>query len=88
VTSLQVVARAWVVALDQLLYVSLAAPFAAAGLSEAPRPQETISSFVGRSALLRHRWAHLAERLIDGLFWALGEPLGHCRASIILFCEP
>ncbi len=44
-------------------------------------PDETISSAVGRRAVRGVRWALHAERAINALFSALGEP-DHCRRSI------
>jgi hypothetical protein len=44
---------------------------------EEPSPDETISSFVGRNALERRRWALVAEAIIDRIMGA-----GHCRRSI------
>lgn len=77
--------RAWLIAIDQLLYVSLAGPFYLAGLAELPRPQETLSSIVGRKAVAGHRWALMTEQVLDGLFLIAGEPPGHSRRSIITF---
>lgn len=77
--------RSWLIALDQLLYVTFAGPLYLAGWAALPRPQETISSVVGRKSLEGRRWARAAEKLLDGLFEALGEPPGHSRRSIISF---
>lgn len=45
-------------------------------------PDETISSAVGRKAAAGRRWAVLAERTIDWLFFHLAGERGHCRANI------
>ena len=45
-------------------------------------PDETISSRVGRGAIKGNRFALLAERVIDWIFWRLAGEVGHCRASI------
>lgn len=45
-------------------------------------PDETISSAVGRKAAAGRRWAVLAERTIDWLFFHLAGERGHCRNSI------
>lgn len=76
--------HAWLVALDQLAYVTLATPAFLVGLSDAPSPYETISSAVGRHANLGFRWAVVAQHLIDRLFTALvASPPGHCQRSIV-----
>lgn len=75
--------RAWLVAFDQLAYVTLASPAFLIGLSDPPSPHETISSAVGRHADLGFRWAIVTQGLIDGLFEALGSPPGHCQRSIV-----
>jgi hypothetical protein len=83
VSRLQLLVRAWLVALDQLLYVTFAGPLYLAGLAALPSPQETISSIVGRKSLEGRRWARIAEPIIDHIFTLLGEPPGHCRRSIV-----
>ena len=80
---LGVLLHAWLVALDQLAYVTLASPAFLIGLSDPPSPHETISSAVGRHSNLGFRWARLAERLIDRLFILLGSPPGHCQRAIV-----
>jgi hypothetical protein len=75
--------HAWLIALDQLAYVWLAGfKFVSEG-GPTPSPYETISSKTGRMAEKGHRWALVAQVLIDGLFRLLGSPPGHCRRSII-----
>lgn len=44
---------------------------------DAPDPDETISSRVGRAALAGKAWGKVLETIIDGIFGA-----GHCRRSI------
>lgn len=51
--------------------------WALTGRGKEPDPGETFSSRVGRNALQGDRWALIAERLVDYLFWP-----GHCRDSI------
>lgn len=69
--------RLFLIAIDQLCGVWLRSwGYVWAGGAE-PDPDETISSWVGRHAILRRRWALISEHLIDGLLGA-----GHCRASI------
>lgn len=76
--------HAWLVALDQLAYVTLAGPACIVGLGPVPSPYETISSSVGRHANDGWRWAIAARWLIDRLFTALvASPPGHCRRSIV-----
>lgn len=45
-------------------------------------PDETISSAVGRKAIEGRKWALLAERAIDWLFWRITGARGHCRANV------
>ena len=75
--------HAWLVALDQLAYVTLASPAFLIGLSDPPSPHETISSAFGRHANLGFHWAIVAQRLIDRLFELLGSPPGHCQRAIV-----
>lgn len=49
-------------------------------------PDETISSAVGRKAMAGRRWALIAERAIDWLFYNLTGERGHCRAKIETEC--
>ena len=77
--------HAFLVALDQWVYVVLAAPKYILAGGQPPNPRETISSKVGRAALAGKRWARIAEKLIDRLFVLLGERSGHCARSIIDF---
>lgn len=65
--------QAWLVNITFLTFVLF-------GRGSPPRADETISSRVGRNALLRRRWAILCEHFIDWLFSAI-EP-DHCLNSI------
>lgn len=81
---LRVLLHAWLVALDQLAYVTLAGPAYLLGLGPVPSPYETISSSVGRHANDGWRWAHLAELMIDIAFIMLvSSKPGHCQRSIV-----
>lgn len=71
-------AHAWLIALDQLAYVTLAGP-----TDPPPSPYETISSRVGRAANAGLWWGKLLQPAIDGLFGLLGSPPGHCQRSIV-----
>ncbi len=75
--------HAWLIALDQLAYVTLAAPKYLIIGGPTPSPYETISSKCGRMAAAGHRWAVIAALLIDRLFMLLGSPPGHCARSIV-----
>jgi hypothetical protein len=68
----------WLVAVDQLAYVSLAGPAYLVAGGPAPSPYETISSAVGRYAAARRRWALRAAAVIDRLAMVLGAAPGHC----------
>lgn len=74
--------HAWLLTLDQLACVTLSAPKYLIRGGPCPSPYETISSKVGRMANAGHRWALIAQRLIDGLFELLGARPGHCQRSI------
>lgn len=75
--------RHWLVALDQLAFVSIfALPYILCG-GDAPDPQETISSYVGRHAVKGRRSALIAEWLINRLFMLLGGRPDHCRRYIV-----
>lgn len=76
-------AHAWLVALDQIAFVSLAGWFYLFGRAQCPSPYETISSYTGRMADAGMRWALVAQPLIDRLFEVLGSPPGHCQRSIV-----
>ena len=80
---LKLCARAWLVALDQLAFVTIVSLFAIVRLAPVPSPYETISSFVGRRANAGARWAAIAQRWIDDLFQLLGSRPGHCQRSIV-----
>lgn len=82
-TRLKLWAHAWLVALDQLAFSTIAGPFYVAHLAACPSPYETISSCVGRRANAGQRWAQAAQAFIDRLFEALGSPAGHCQRSIV-----
>jgi hypothetical protein len=75
--------RAWAIALDQLLYVWLAAPKYLIVGGSVPSPYETISSKIGRMANRGHRWALILQPVIDRLFMLFGSPAGHCQRSIV-----
>lgn len=79
--------RSWgwqfLIALDQLAHVLICfATYVVLGRGDCPVADETISSRVGRAAVLGKRWALLLETVIDRLFVALGDKPGHCRRSI------
>jgi hypothetical protein len=76
-------AHAWLIALDQFAYVTLAWPKCWIVGGPVPSPYETISSKTGRMAAAGHRWARLAQAMIDRLFVCLGSPPGHCQRSIV-----
>ncbi|WP_294390467.1 hypothetical protein [uncultured Sphingomonas sp.] len=81
---LRTLLHAWLVALDQLAYVTTAGPAYLLGLGPIPSPYETISSSVGRHANDGWRWARVARWLIDRLFTMLvGSAPGHCQRSIV-----
>lgn len=75
--------HAWLIALDQLAYVTLAGPKYLVFGGPTPSPYETISSKCGRMAARGHRWAVIAAAVIDWLFVLLASPPGHCARSII-----
>lgn len=65
--------RALIIALDVLacaVWMGLLYPFR---LCDRPNGRQTISGYVGKSALYGHKWAARAERVIDALLGA-----GHC----------
>ena len=45
-------------------------------------PDETISSRVGRNAIHGKKWALIAEKVINALFWVVARQRNHCRAHI------
>lgn len=64
---------ALLIALDVLacaVWMGLLYPFR---LCDRPNGRQTISGYVGKSALYGHKWAARAERVIDALLGA-----GHC----------
>lgn len=70
------------IAIDQIGLVIIAGPFFVAGLGKCPSARETISARVGQSAEAGHRWALIAEWLIDRFYALTGlAPLGHCRRA-------
>jgi hypothetical protein len=75
--------HAWLIALDQFAYVTLAAPKYLIIGGPTPSPYETISSKCGRMAAKGHRWAIIAAAAIDWLFERLGSPPGHCARAIV-----
>lgn len=76
-------AHAWLIALDQLAYVTLAWPKCQIVGGPVPSPYETISSKTGRMAAAGHCWARVAQVAINWLFVRLGSPPGHCQRSIV-----
>lgn len=46
------------------------------------KPDETISSRVGRNAMAGKKWALIAEKAINALFWVLVGQRNHCRDHI------
>jgi hypothetical protein len=82
-TRLKAWLHAWLIALDQFAYVTLAAPKYLLLGGPTPSPYETISSKCGRMAAKGRRWAIVAAALIDRLFELLGAPPGHCARSIV-----
>lgn len=74
--------HAWLIALDQLAYVTFDFPAAMMG-HPTPSYYETISSKCGRMAAKGHRWAIVAACVIDRLFRLLGSPPGHCARAIV-----
>ena len=44
--------------------------------------RETISSRVGRNAIAGKRWALIAEKVIDYVFFVIRGQRNHCRESI------
>ncbi|NIJ07254.1 hypothetical protein FHS31_000850 [Sphingomonas vulcanisoli] len=78
--------HAWLVALDQLAYVSLAIPKYVCRGGEEPSAQETISSKIGRMAIKGHCWALIAEPIVNRfmeLWGASPAAPGHCRRAIV-----
>lgn len=49
---------------------------------DCPNPDESISSNVGRHAILGKRWALVLEALINPVFALLGQP-NHCRTAAL-----
>lgn len=73
----------WLVALDQLAFVTLASPKYILFDGQPPSPQETISSKTGRMADKGKGWALLLEAIIDKLFMLLGDEPYHCQRAIV-----
>ena len=80
---LRMLVHAWLVALDQLAYVTLFGWLYLFGRGTVPSPYETISSRCGRAANAGRRWGVAARAGIDRLFELLGSPPGHCQRSIV-----
>lgn len=73
----------WLIAVDQLAYVTVGGWIYLATGGPVPNADETISSRVGRAAVAGKRWGLALEWIIDRIFVVLaGVPLGHCRRSI------
>ncbi|WP_019833775.1 hypothetical protein [Sphingomonas sp. PR090111-T3T-6A] len=79
----RLLAHAWLIAFDQWAYVTLAAPKYLLLGGPPPSQYETISSKTGRMAIKGHRWAIIAEAIIDWLAVRLGGRPDHCRRVII-----
>lgn len=74
--------RQLLVAVDQLVYIVVAVPIYVIFGGPTPSADETISSRIGRGAIKGHRWALIAEAVIDGLFMILGAGPDHCRRNV------
>lgn len=67
-------------AIDQLAYVWIAGwLYVWVGDRNCPNADETISSCVGRNAMAGKKWALIAEKVINALFWFAPD---HCRRAI------
>ena len=75
--------HAWLIALDQLAYVTLGFWACVVRGHRTPSPYETISSKVGRMSAMGRPWARIAEPMIDRLFMCVGSPPGHCQRSVV-----
>lgn len=65
--------------LDQLACVIIRSPFYILfDWGGAPSADRTISAYVGIKAETGHKWALVAEKIIDGIMLAKG----HCRGAI------
>lgn len=53
--------------------------YALLGRGDPPNADETISSRVGRAAMRQKKWALIAEKVINALFWFSPD---HCRRCI------
>lgn len=71
---------AWLVTIDQLVYVTIAVPFTIAGLSPVPNAKHTISGVLGGRAAAGQAWARWGAAFVDALFLmiTLGEERNHC----------
>lgn len=68
------------IAIDQLVYVWAAGwTYVWLGRGRCPSADETISSCVGRHAMRERKWALIAEKVINALFWLAPN---HCRRAI------
>lgn len=69
--------------MDQGVGLLIAIPFYIVFGTPKPNADETISSVVGRYAIMGYRWALICEWIIDRLFYVFeGFELGHCRKRI------
>lgn len=74
--------RCWIafvihlVVIDQAVQVVIRTPFYIVGLAETLNPDDTISSVVGKAAIANKKWALIAEKVINALFFF--DP-NHCR---------
>ena len=71
-------ALALLIAIDVMLCTIWLAPLYVVGLADKPSGRQLISQYVGEAAINGHRWALLAEAVIDAMFF--WNP-GHCRAT-------
>lgn len=72
----------FLIAIDQLVYVLLAAPYYLIVGGTCPSADETISSRVGRAAMAGAWWGRPCAWAIDRLFIMLGSAPGHCARAI------
>ncbi|MET3826575.1 hypothetical protein ABIC16_002268 [Sphingomonas sp. PvP055] len=72
----------FLIAIDQFVYVLLAAPYYLIFGGTCPSADETISSRVGRAAMAGAWWGKPCAWAIDHLFMLLGSAPGHCARAI------
>lgn len=90
ITRIKILLIKILVSIDQLFHILLAAPKYILIGGPVPNPDETISSKVGRQALVGKRWAKIAEKVINTLFYiiSLGKDKNHCFDKIEWFGKP